>query len=58
MKFTPVQSSYNFSEPLGDLKMGSLQIIVVKLHSYKDSDVGNLHKFEYFYKYFRHLRNA
>ena len=28
--------------------------VVVKLHSYKDSDVGNLCEFEYFNKYFRH----
>ena len=32
--------------------MGSLLIIVVKLHSYKDSDVRNLHKFEYLNDYF------
>ena len=31
--------------------MGSLLSIVVKLQSYKDSDVGNLREFEYFYKY-------
>ena len=32
--------------------------VVVKLHSYKDSDVGNLCEFKYFNKYFRHSRNA
>ena len=31
--------------------MGSFLIIVVKLHIYKDSDVGNLRRFEYFYEY-------
>ena len=33
---------------LGLSTMGSLLIIFVKLCSYKDSDVGNLGKFEYF----------
>ena len=42
----------------GFSKMGSFLIIVVKLHSYKDSDVRNLRKFEYFYDYFRHSRNT
>ena len=31
--------------------MGSLIIIVVKLFSYKDSDVKNLQNFEYLYNY-------
>ena len=31
--------------------------VVVKLQSYKDNDVGNLCKFGYFYRYFRHSRN-
>ena len=41
----------------GISNMGSLLSIVVKLKIYKDSDVGNLRKFEYFNNYFRHLRN-
>ena len=39
-------------------RVGSFQIIVVKLHIYKDSNVGNLRKFRYCNEYFRHLRNA
>ena len=42
----------------GFSEMGSFLIIVVKLYSYKDSDVGNLQKFEYFYEYFRHSCNT
>ena len=38
--------------------MGSFMIIVVKLYNYKDSDVRNLRKSEYFYEYFRHSCNA
>ena len=38
--------------------MGSFLIIVLKLSSYKDGDVGNLQKIEYEYDYFRHSRNA
>ena len=38
--------------------MGSFLIIVVKLSSYKDGDVGNLRKLEYLYDYFRHSANA
>ena len=40
------------------LNMGPFLIIVVKLSSYKDGNVGNLRKFEYLYDYFRHSRNA
>ena len=32
--------------------MGSFLIIAVKLHSYKDSDIGSLRQFEYFNEYF------
>ena len=46
-----------FSNTRG-LNMGSFLIIVVKLSIYKDGDVGNLRKFEYFYDYFRHSSNA
>ena len=35
-------------------KMGPFLIIALKLYSYKDSDVRNLHNFKYFYEYFRH----
>ena len=38
--------------------MGSFIIIVVKLYSYIDSDVGNLRKFKYFHDYLRHLHKA
>ena len=38
---------------LGPPNMGSLLIIVVKLYSYKDSNVGNLRKIKYFRDYFR-----
>ena len=31
-----------------ELNMGSFLLIVVKLSSYKDDDVGNLRKFEFF----------
>ena len=40
------------------LKMDSFLIIAVNLYRYKDSDVGNLRKIEYFNDYFRHERNA
>ena len=40
------------------VNMGSFLTMVVKLYSYKDSDVVNLRKFEYFYDYFGHSRNA
>ena len=36
--------------------MVSFLHIVVKLYNYKDSDVGNLRKLEYFYDSFRHSR--
>ena len=38
--------------------MGSFLSIVVKLYSYKDSDVGNLRKTKYFHDYFRHPRKV
>ena len=31
--------------------MGSFLVIGVKLYSHKDSDVGNLRKFEYLYEF-------
>ena len=38
--------------------MGSFLIIVIKLYSYIDNEVGNLRKFEYFCGFFIHSRNA
>ena len=37
---------------------GLRDITVLKLNSYKDSDVGNLWKLKYFNDYFRHSRKA
>ena len=42
----PVLSSFLWTGK--GLNMGSLLLIVVNLYSYKDSDVRNLHKFEFF----------
>ena len=43
---------------LGILEMRSLLIIVVKLYSYKESDVGNLRIIKYFRDYCRPFRNT
>ena len=58
IKFSPVQSSYNYSKSLKVSEMGSFLILVVRLYSYKDSNVGNMLKIKYFHDYFRHSRKA
>ena len=42
----------------GISEMGSLLIIVVKLYSYKDSDVGNIRTIKFFRDYCRPIHNA
>ena len=49
---------FSFLSTTRVLNVGSFLLIVLKLYSYKDGDVGNLRKFEYFYDYFKHSRNA
>ena len=49
---------FNFLWIGNSLNICLFPLIVVKLYSYKDSDVENLRKFGYFYDYLRYSRNA
>ena len=47
-KVLTVHSYDNYSKTIVITKYGVLQIIVLKLYSYIDSEVGNLRKFKFF----------
>ena len=53
-KFSPVHSHVAFCLLKGDLGMGSLLIVVIKLPRIKYGDVLNLQNIKYLYDYFRH----